>query len=929
MTKKARNIAGIVLWIIMATSQVAGFVLALIVFQQLFPVEIHALDPLAVTAFDFLEHQFGMFALVMAMLILNATITNRFATNILAHEESRFRARQFTIIERMVLAFKWKNERTALASGNETLMKVKNASTSIAFFSILTLICTYFLPDFQVQKVMEYVLTGNQSLLSTLFIDDFIAAALYVVFVCGLLAISVFLSAFYSGRAMAYQGQHYWLQRRYLHAVALKTIGYAVSFSPLLPALLYLVGVPPYIAMVATIPASLAGTCAWLVILFIFWKRPDELALDPKARAIKERAGLIVVPQHRGRSAGSIDRLKAWGFWFLLLSVMGLSVVNGAIWFPATIMYAQATDWYEWGFYWWAGILVVAGPVILLVFLHSVYARRVLMGYLIGMLLVMAIEVATVLPLSIEPAAMVYAAIFPGLVGFTRWADPFSSSGRPMHVIGLIGGVIVALVALFIVKRKAIPIPITTPKHPAGFSSWRNLVSFITGRGEKDTVRNVVAVVFLATSLAGVCLTFQPPVTITLERPASNPMRVSFWDSGFRSPSELPNSTLSILGNNNIRLYGWFSETNLVGAARYASFGIEVVDATEMPENETELAQQIAALNATMNFWDAHGLRNKPFIGFTFDHEEMRGLARFNATRYATMKEMVRQLADFITGRGYQLFSTTYLMTINDLLDGDEDVSTINFVPFDPAWNVSHFDWMVYRTELAIEYDEPSPVFTYEWARWIKHFMLRTGGPALFAKASMSIGVTSNELPLYRDPGGLDEFLMDVKICHAMGIPEIKIFYLGKTSEMMFLGKWGNAGLIRMLGELQNYTSVSFPFVRRATFFGNLKGTENPTGSVFGFMYQDFWLEESIGLLTIMLFFVILVLPTFFACIGARVPLPRATNPRRCPDVKWLDSSLVAIKITTIVLVVILAIWIPLSFMNFEFFTWDFNEFLG
>jgi len=551
------------------------------------------------------------------------------------------------------------------------------------------------------------------------------------------------------------------------------------------------------------------------------------------------------------------------------------------------------------------------------------------MGYLLGMLLVMAIEFATILPLSIEPAAMVYATIFPGLVGFTGWEDPLTSSGRPLHVIGLIGGVIVAIVALFIVKRKAIPVPITTPKHPRGFSSWRNLMSFITGREGKETVRNVVSLVFLATSLAGVCLTFQPPATITLERPAGNPMRVSFWGSGFRSQAELPNSTLSILGSNNIRLYGWFDEYNVAGALRYASRGVEVVDTTGVPKNDTELTEKIASLNNTMNFWDANGLRNNPFLGFTFDHEEMRGLARFNATQYATMKEMVRQLANFVTSRGYQLFSTTYLMTINDLLDGDEDVSTINFVPFDPAWNVSHFDWMVYRTEIAIEYDEPSPVFTYEWARWIKHFMLRTGGPALLARASMSIGVTSDELPLYRDPGGLDEFLMDVKICHAMGIPEIKIFYLGRASDEMFLGKWGEAGLIHMLDEIQNYTSVSFPFVRRATFFGNLKGAENPTGSVFGFMYQDFWLEESIGMLTFVLLFMILLVPPFLASMSTKLPLSRGREPRRLPNVRWLGTALVAIKIATIALAVMLAIWIPLSLANFGIFTWDINEFLG
>jgi hypothetical protein len=405
-------------------------------------------------------------------------------------------------------------------------------------------------------------------------------------------------------------------------------------------------------------------------------------------------------------------------------------------------------------------------------------------------------------------------------------------------------------------------------------------------------------------------------------------MRISFWDSGFRSADKLPNSTLTILGNNNIRLYGWFTETDVVGALRYASYGIEVVDTTGVPKNETDLAAKIATLNDTMNFWNANGLHNNPFIGFTFDHEEMRGLARFNTTQLDTMNEMVTRLVDFVTGRGYKIFSTTYLMTVNDLLDGDEDVSTINFIPFDPAWNVSHFDWMVYRTEIAIEYDEPSPVFTYEWARWIRYFMLQTGGPELLAKASMSIGVTSDELPLYRDPGGLDEFMMDVKICHAMGIPEIKIFYFGRNTDDMFLGRWGEAGLIRMLDEIQNYTSISFPFVRRATFFGNLKGAENPTGSVFGFIYQDFWLEESIGVLSTVILFALLLVPIILAAAGVRMSSPAGRERKDWLGKAWLDRTLMMARLASLVLIVLLAIWIPLALANFGIFNWNLSSFL-
>jgi hypothetical protein len=359
LSKKARNIVGFVLWGLATVCQLASIVLSINLFTELYPVTITTLDPLAAAPFNFLENNFDMFALMIGLVVLNAIFSNRFATNILANEEVRFRARAFTIIERITLAFKWKNERTALASGNETLMKVKNAYTTVAFLGLFLVVLTIFLPEFKVTMVIEYLMTGDEVLLDSLFVEDFLAAAVYVVVACGLFAIAFFLASFYSGRAITYQGQHYWRQRRFSLAIALKTIGYIVSLSPILPAILCLAGVAPFSAILAMVPVSLVGSCGWLAIHYIFWRQPRGIALDPKARAIKERASVIKSPEHRARWGRQGDLLKSWGFWFLVLAIMGLSIINGAIWFPATVLYAQATDWYDWGFYWWGGSLLL------------------------------------------------------------------------------------------------------------------------------------------------------------------------------------------------------------------------------------------------------------------------------------------------------------------------------------------------------------------------------------------------------------------------------------------------------------------------------------------------------------------------------------------------------------------------------------------
>ena len=147
--------------------------------------------------------------------------------------------------------------------------------------------------------------------------------------------------------------------------------------------------------------------------------------------------------------------------------------------------------------------------------------------------------------------------------------------------------------------------------------------------------------------------------------------------------------------------------------------------------------------------------------------------------------------------------------------------------------------------EKAMPYDEPYEYFTYQWASHINRYMKYLENEYEYPegywqnKSGMSIGVTSDYFYTYNsDVRGfetsLNEYLQDVKICHACKIGEISGFSLRS-----FIDNWGIEGLERLLEDLNSYETVSFEYKRRATYFGNLRWGVNINGSVFGLFYSD------------------------------------------------------------------------------------------
>ena len=920
-SKKARDIRNITYLVVASTFMIAAGFLAMFLYLQVFPPGLGLLGPVPSVFMKSLSSNMMPYMLVLGFTFLHALFMNRLAVNILNHEEQRFRKKRLTFWHKVTYFFKWKNESTTLASGNETLMKIKNSSLVMGVLAII-LMATFplFLEESNFDGVMHVLFVTSDW--GSLEILEIAISAAYVVIFGVPFVLSIMLLWFYTGRAFSYQANHY-LRKGKAKWIWLRLCGYIVSLHAFIPLALTLFVPRPFIGFITSTCISFLAVACWVVIIIQFRKDPDNLVLDPKNLEIKIREGVLdPVADGFKDPRKKIDLPKKICYGVFLPAVIGISVINAIFWFQATALYAPAVEWYEWSFYLTLGLLLTVGPCLLLLFLRSVYARRLLMVYLLIVLALLAQEMMVLFPFYLDFTQFLLGMFTGGRVGYTEYIDRLGTGERPGQVALVWLVVVLSFVSLYILKRKAVPVAITTRKH-GRLSSWKNLRRFVLARNRKRlTVSNVVMLSFLI-MVSGTLVTMEPPVTVTLRRPHDHDMRVSFWASGFG----LENSTLEILSEHDIRLFGWFNPYDMPGAQRYALFGVEVIPYIPFPnplkdQDRFSLEAVLAYADARMDFWDANGLKDAPFTGFAFDQEDWNHVYTFNAAAYQQSIEWTRELNEHINSRGYELFLTEYLTSINDLLDGDHDVSINTFNPFDPTWNVSHFDWMIYRTEVAILYNEPSVMFTYEWARHIRRFMLEIGGEEFFAKSSMSIGVTSDELPLYRDPGGLDEFLLDVKVCHAMEISNVIIFYLN-----FFMDKWGDEGLVRMMEMLDTYTSVSFPFRRRATFFGNLKREDNPLGSAFGFMYQDFWLDEWVGITPVawLIGLAIVVTLSSLGFLGkkrrqASKVIDAETKPAYKDDA--LDKVLIGARVALVACIVASIAMAAVVFSDFTVFQW-------
>ena len=60
------------------------------------------------------------------------------------------------------------------------------------------------------------------------------------------------------------------------------------------------------------------------------------------------------------------------------------------------------------------------------------------------------------------------------------------------------------------------------------------------------------------------------------------------------------------------------------------------------------------------------------------------------------------------------------------------------------------------------------------------------------------------------------------------------------------MGLWGMYGFDWITEGINNWTTLDLAYSRSATFFGNIKYLDNPTGSVFGNFWLDLFLDNGI-----------------------------------------------------------------------------------
>ncbi len=76
-------------------------------------------------------------------------------------------------------------------------------------------------------------------------------------------------------------------------------------------------------------------------------------------------------------------------------------------------------------------------------------------------------------------------------------------------------------------------------------------------------------------------------------------------------------------------------------------------------------------------------------------------------------------------------------------------------------------------------------------------------------------------------------------------------------------------------------------------------------------------------MLSTVLLFALLLVPVILAAAGVRTLFPASRDCRTLPWKAWLDRTLMVVRLASLAMIVLLAIWMLLALANFEIFTWD------
>jgi len=545
---------------------------------------------------------------------------------------------------------------------------------------------------------------------------------------------------------------------------------------------------------------------------------------------------------------------KKFNLAFLITTIIMISINKSILMIKSTIIYNktgvflfEVVNYFILAF----GLLLL--PSLALFYLDSVYIRRLLRFYLFGIIFTDSLEL--------------YNGVFKNISSLFYYE-------RPLNSILLLIEVFSALYCwLFLLRqlngKSLIPIIIRTK-----MAKWHSIIKGIKFRiinlknwilygslnrsFDNKSQKKLNSILLINAIIFSILLITMIPENkkIIIERPSDHEMKIWFWTSG---PNKLDNSTLDIMSSYNIgvKAWGYYKDENWT---RFKDRNIPVVLIDEFPTQEDQWSTWFDDLIEKMNYFDTNP--QLPFVGFVDDMEHLAGISKYNSTWYNKFVEFIQNTTNYVKERGYHFHITQWLASNNDLRDNDYDLSIVYENPFDPIkmQNISSIDWMVYRSESVILYDEPFEYFTYHWAKNIRNYMeflekkynLPKG--TWSTKSSMSIGVTKNRNSFYTfnsklNPNAKQQFFNEVLMCHAAKISQITIFITGELDDgdgfFRLIG--GNEGLIELLNLINNYDKIVIPYKKRATFFGNLKMLSNITGSIFGLIYSDCFYDYLTG----------------------------------------------------------------------------------
>lgn len=712
---------------------------------------------------------------------------------------------------------------------NETIKKTKRSS-GVGFIFGLLMISTFFLfieTRFDV-IINIYVFNADQGIALGVTDEQLIYAAVWVVIFGTFFALSVVFTNFYLGRLITYYADQMNKTSQSKKWKLFYAFGVVWSLQFLISYFL------PIMVSLA-VYGALTGLFA-LVIFSLLRQNIKEIKFQSDFAAKRE------IKNDKMQKSKYFERVVQVS---MLFSLIFFSV----LWFGATYYYSRHKAWYDWGFYVALGAILLLFPLFSLIYAKRPISQRILKKcFLIFSLLALFYFVLAIFSYDELLTNYLFAILFQGRINFVNVSSGFLyKPGQYILLFMLFFANMVSLVGL---KKGLLPTEKTDKRK---FKDYFNVLKY--NKSSKLFLALFASlVVFSLVSYEGL------GAYVELENDKYFCPRISFWE--WDDWTDHDNATLDKLAKYDMNLYGGhpYGDQYMTRMKDYYERGIKV-----RPTGDNRGWIDWIENKST------YGWNFCPVDGFIEDIENGGSLYKFDRDKNEDERAEYEELIDYVQKHNFTQSFTAMHTTINDQRDGDLDVSIFNQILSFPPLDWDSWNWMLYRSESATSYEEESPYFTYLWVKEIKDTVKELYGDKYLDKLSISVGVTAEDRNLYTKDDGLDELVWDLRICDALEIPEVVIFILNPLNGSDFLGMYGLKGLREIAEGINDWDTLKLYYKRSATFFGNIKYLENPTGSVFGNYWLDIFLDDR------MIFFaitwMIMQIITYFAFVKEKLSL--------------------------------------------------------